>query len=174
MNKRTWILIFICLAVIPFFLFLTPMVDIGASPAAEPVTTEHFQVQWGGTSLDFHSVEGLESRLDVVEYREGLSLSNEPRKVPGNVHHSNIILRRIYKKADNEMWDWYKLAMAGRPEYRDITISILNRKHEPVITFRLSNAWPCAYRGPILFGEEREVALEEMEIAYESLDVEND
>jgi phage tail-like protein len=64
--------------------------------------------------------------------------------------------------------------MEGRPEYRDITIAILDRQHSPVVVYKLSNAWPCAYRGPVLTGNERNLALEEVEIAYEGLRVQID
>lgn len=174
MDKRTLKSTFIGCALIVFILFLTPSANEASSPTTDPVTTDHFQVQWGGSSLEFHSIEGLESRVEVVEYRDGLSPEYAPYKIPGKVQNRNIILRRPYIKADNELWDWYKLSMNGKPEYRDITISILNRSHVPVVTFKISNAFPCAYRGPYLLSTDRQFAMEEVEIAYQAISVEND
>ena len=173
MRKRTFKVFITALAVIPLLLFMTSSVN-SSSQTTEPITTEHFQVQWGGTSLAFHSVEGLESRVEVLEMRDGLSPVYEPRKYPGRIHNSNIILRREYKKGDNELWDWYSYSKDGRPEFRDLTISILNREHEPVVTFKITSAWPCAYRGPVLTANDRQIAIEEVEIAYYSMRVEND
>ncbi len=172
MMKRTIQLFFACLLVMPFILSLTP--SAGSGLADDPITADHFQVQWGGSSMEFHSVEGLESRVEVLEYRDGLSPDYNPTKLPGSVHHSNIILRRAYKEYDNDMWNWYKESLDGEPEYRSITISILDTQHTPTVTFKIAYAWPCAYRGPVLMGNNRQVALEELEITYKSLSVENE
>jgi len=174
MKDRKFSALLVGLLLLPFSLSLTPIAEPPATPLQDPITTDHFQVQWGGTSLKFHSVEGLESHVEIIEYRDGISPDYTPRKIPGRIHNSNIILRRVYTKTDNEMWNWFSLVLNNRPEYRDLTISILDNQHQPVITFKISNAWPCAYRGPVLVGNERQLALEEIEIAHAGMKVEND
>lgn len=174
MRKRMLKFFVLALVVVPVCLLLTSSANSGGS-VSEQVTTDHFQVQWGGTNLGFHSVEGLESRVEVLEYRDGLSPVYEPKKYAGKIHNSNIILRRVYEAQDNELWDWYSSGtLRGTPIYRDLTISILNRSHEPVVTFKITSAWPCAYRGPVLNAHDKQLALEEVEIAYQSMTVEND
>ena len=174
MTKHKIIPILLAIMIIPFALSLAPPVNVApVASSQDPVTTHHFQVEWGGNSLDFHSVEGLESCVEVIEYRDGISPDYNPRKIPGRIHNSNIILRRIIKKSDNEMWEWYSLVLSNMTEYRDLTISILDEQHTPVVVYKIKNAWPCAYRGPLLMGGDRQLAIEEIEIAHNGMTVYN-
>ena len=54
-------------------------------------------------------------------------------------------------------------------ERRDITISLLNEEHAPVITWKVKNAWPSKVQSTDLKAEGNEVAIESMEIVARRL-----
>jgi phage tail-like protein len=54
-----------------------------------------------------------------------------------------------------------------------VTISLLNEKHEPVITWRVQNAFPVKVQASDLKADGNEVAIETLELAHEGLNVVN-
>ncbi len=56
-------------------------------------------------------------------------------------------------------------------ERRDITINLLNENHELVMTWKVKNAFPVRYSGPILNANSNRAAIEELEIAHEGFSV---
>ena len=137
-----------------------------------PLPNYHFKVEWGGTKIGFTEVSGLDFETEVIEYREGSSVIYNKTKQPGLTKYSNITLKRGTFQGDLEFFNWWKENYQA--EYkRDVTISLLNEKHEPIITWKLRNAWPCKVQSTDLKASGNKVAIESMEIAHDGLSVEN-
>ena len=138
-----------------------------------PLPIFHFQVEWGGTSLGFTEVSGLDVETEVIEYRPGNSLNITPGKMSGMLKYSNITLKRGVFKGDNEFFEWIKSAKVGTVERRDLTISLLNEEHEPVVTWSVRNAFPAKIQSPELKSDGNEVAIESIELAHEGINMKN-
>lgn len=134
-----------------------------------PLVKFHFQVEWGGTKIGFTEVSGLDVETEVVEYRDGASPEYSKIKMPGMQKFSNITLKRGTFKSDNEYFKWWNTVKLNTIERRDITISLLNEEHAPVITWKVKNAWPSKVQSTDLKAEGNEVAIESMEIVHEGL-----
>jgi len=141
--------------------------------AEYPLPVFHFQVQWGGTNLGFAEVSGLNIETQMIEYRDGLSPVYSSIKMPGIPKYGNITLKRGILPADNEFYNWLNTTSLNTVERRDLTISLLNENHEPVVTWKATHAFPVKVEGPGLKATGNEVAIESIEIAHEGLTVEN-
>lgn len=139
-----------------------------------PLTTNHFIVEWGGTSVGFTEVLGLSMRLKPIEYREGSSPTYSPQKMPGQPLYNSVILKRGIKSGDNEFYDWLNTAKLNKIERRDLTISLLNENHEPVVIWRLQNAYPIKIEWSDLKANASEPAIESIEITHEGMTVRNE
>ena len=139
-----------------------------------PLVKFHFQVEWGGTSIGFTEVSGLDVETEVVEYRHGASPEYSKIKMPGMQKFSNITLKRGTFESDNEFFVWWNSVKLNTIERRDITISLLNEEHEPVVTWKIKNAWPTKIQPTDLKADGNEVAIETMEIVHEGLTIQND
>ena len=139
-----------------------------------PLVKFHFQVEWGGTKIGFTEVSGLDVETEVVEYRDGASPEYSKIKMPGMQKFSNITLKRGTFKSDNEYFKWWNTVKLNTIERRDITISLLNEEHAPVITWKVKNAWPSKIQSTDLKAEGNEVAIESMEIVHEGLSIQNE
>lgn len=137
-----------------------------------PVSTFHFQVEWGGTRIGFTEVSGLTVELQSIDYREGSSLEYQVSKMPGIPQYSNITLKRGVYRSDNEFFQWLNTVKMNNIERRDITISLLNEEHEPVMVWKIKDAWPCKVEGPSLNSTGNEVAVESIELCHEGLAIE--
>ncbi len=137
--------------------------------ATYPLTKFHFQVQWGGTRIGFTEVSGLDVSLDVIEYRDGASPEFSKIKMPGMAKYSNITLKRGTFSSDNEFYKWLNTVQMTKIERRDVIISLLNESHEPVMVWKVKNAFPVKVQSTDLKADGNEVAIETLELAHEGL-----
>lgn len=139
-----------------------------------PVPKFHFQVEWGASKVGFTEVSGLTVERDLIEYREGSSKEYSKIKMPGLTSYSNITLKRGSIAKDNDFYQWWVSNKLETVDRRDITISLLNEEHEPVITWKVKNAWPLKVESTDLSADDNNVAIETMEIVHEGLTIENE
>jgi phage tail-like protein len=139
-----------------------------------PLPKFHFQVQWGGTKIGFSEVTGLDVETEIIEYRDGASLEYSKLKMPGMQKFANITMKRGVFKADNEFFEWWNTVKLNSIERRDLTISLLNENHEPVMVWKVKNAWPTKISSTDLKADGNEVAIETIELVHEGLKIENE
>ena len=137
-----------------------------------PLPKFHFQVEWGGTKLGFAEVSGLDVETEVIEYRDGIMPEYAKIKMPGMQKYGNLTLKRGLFKSDNEFYDWWNTVKLNTIERRDIVISLLNEEHEPVMTWKVKNAWPVKIQSTDLKADGSDVAIETLELAHEGLSME--
>lgn len=138
-----------------------------------PIPKFHFQVEWGGSKIGFTEVSGLDVEREVIEYRDGSSPEYSKLKMPGLTKFSNITLKRGSFKKDNDFYSWWIVNKLESVERRDVTISLLNEEHEPVITWKVKNAWPSKIQPTDLKSDDNSIAIETMELVHEGLTIEN-
>jgi len=138
-----------------------------------PLTTFHFNVEWNGSRIGFSEVSGLDMSVEPIRYREGSSPSFNPIVMPGIPSFSNVVLKRGVFAGDNDFFTWINTISLNQVERRDLTISLLNEEHNPVMRWKIKNAWPVKLQGPTLNATANEVAIEMLELAHEGVQIEN-
>jgi phage tail-like protein len=141
--------------------------------ATYPLPKFHFQVEWGGTRIGFTEVTGLTIENEVIEYREGSSPEYNKIKMPGMHKFGNITLKRGVFASDNEYFEWLNTVKLNTIERRDLIINLLNENHEPVVVYKVKQAWPVKIQAPDLKSDANEAAIESMELAHEGLVIQN-
>lgn len=141
--------------------------------ATYPIPKFHFQVDWGGTRIGFTEVTGLTIENEVIEYREGSSPEYNKVKMPGLHKFGNITLKRGIFASDNQYFAWLNTVKLNTIERRDVIISLLNENHEPVVVYKVKQAWPVKIQAPDLKSDANEVAIESIELAHEGLMIDN-
>jgi phage tail-like protein len=136
-----------------------------------PLPKFHFLVEWGGSRVGFSEVTGLDMQAEAIEYREGSSPAFHKIKMPGMQKFSNVTLKRGTFEGDKEFYVWMKTINMNKVERRDMTISLLNENHEPVISWKIHNAFPVKVQASDLKADGNEVAIETLELAHEGLDI---
>ena len=139
-----------------------------------PIPKFHFQVEWGGSKIGFTEVSGLDVETEVIEYRDGSSPEYVKTKMPGMQKFSNITMKRGTFQGDNEFYDWWNTVALNTIERRDITISLLNENHEPVVVWKVKNAWPSKVQSTDLKSDGNETAIESIEVAHEGVTIQNE
>lgn len=141
-----------------------------------PLTTLHFEVKWGDSqnTMSFSEVSGLTMESEVVEYRGGADKQLSTRKQPGLKKFSNVTLKRGIAPAEsgNGLFEWYNTIAAGTVTRRPVTVSLLNETRDPVMTWKIRDAWPVKIEGPGLKSTGTDVAIESIEFACEGIEIE--
>jgi phage tail-like protein len=94
-------------------------------------------------------------------------------KMPGLRKFSNITLKRGIVKGDNQFFTWLSTVRLNTVERRNVIVSLLNEAHEPVMVWKVMNAFPVKVEGPQLKASGNEVAIESIELAHEGLELQN-
>ena len=141
-----------------------------AAVRVDPYKNFNFKVEIAGvTSAGFYEVNGLESEVAVIEYREGGDFAT--RKLPGLAKFGNITLKRGVTDS-LELYQWHKKILQGVMDRRDGVITLLDDAKKPVRRWKFSNAFPFKYEGPALNATSSDVAIETLVLCCEGLDLE--
>lgn len=131
----------------------------------------NFLVSVDGREAGFAEVVLPTATIEVIDYRSGNDPTNEPRRLLGTTAYSNAILRRGIT-GSLDLWQWFDGARNGDQERRTVVVTLLRESREPVLTWKLRNCIPVKYVGPTLNATASDVAIEEVELLVERLDVE--
>lgn len=142
--------------------------------AQYPAAVFHFTVAWGGTRVGFSEVTGLNQENQAIEYRDGSFPEYSSIKMPGLRKFSNLTMKRGVVKGDNDLFNWLTTVKLNKVERRDLIISLLDEKHQPLMVWKAANAFPVKVEGPQLKASGNEVAIESIEVAHEGLEVQNE
>jgi phage tail-like protein len=138
-----------------------------------PLAKFYFSVALGDNdAVSFQEVSGLDSEAQPIEYRHGNSPVFSVQKMPGLIKHGNCTLKKGIFVNDSTFWDWHNEIKLNTIERRTVVISLLNEEGDPKTTWMLNNAWPTKISGTDLKSDGNEVAVESVEIAYETLVIE--
>lgn len=138
-----------------------------------PLPKFHFSVQWGGTKIAFTEVSGLNKEMELLEYRYGNSPEFFKQKMPGMVKISNITLKRGIFAGDNEFYDWYNTVAMNLVERRDITITLLDENHAPVVVWQVKDCFIQNLKCTDLKSDVNELGIDTVEIANHGFTMEH-
>lgn len=137
-----------------------------------PLPKFYFAVQLGDdASINFQEVNGLESETKPIEYRHGNSPVFYPIKMPGLGRVGNVTMRKGIFVNDQRFWAWYNEIKMNTIKRRTVVVNLLDETGTPKMVWTLNNAWPTKITGTDLKSEGNEVAVESVEIAFETLTV---
>jgi phage tail-like protein len=138
-----------------------------------PLPKFHFSVEWGGTKIAFTEVSGLNKEMDIIEHRVGSSPEFFKKKMPGLQKLSNISLKRGVFAGDNEFYQWYNTVVMNTVERRNITISLLNENHAPVVVWKVKDCFIVSLKCSDMKADANEAAIDTVEIANHGFTMEH-
>jgi phage tail-like protein len=138
-------------------------------PRHDPYKAFNFRVEIAGlAAASCSAVSGLESEVEVVDYREG-GEELRVRKLPGHHKYANIVLKRGITQ-NLEWWNWHKQVLDRNAQRRNGSVILLDDQGQERVRWNFVNSWPCNYIGPTLDAKSNEVAVETLELAHEGLE----
>ena len=149
--------------------------DESNSGSTWPLPKFRFSVDFGTelTNVGFQEVSGLDKEVQVIEYRASNSPLFSTVKMPGIAKYGNVTMKRGIFVNDNTFWNWMNQNRMGTIARRTVIIRLLNENNEVAMQWTLNNAWPTKITSTDLKSAGTEVAVDSIEIAYESLRIKN-
>lgn len=127
-------------------------------------------VEPAGPDGAFSEVSGLDVSIEVIEYRTGSDKVNSPRKLTGLTTYGDVTLKRGII-GSLRLWEWIEASIRGQAQ-RSVVITLLDEEQNPVMSWKLRNARPVRHVSGPLQGGSSDVAVEELVLAHEGLDIE--
>ncbi len=146
-------------------------------PFTYPFTTFNFEVRLrlGGKGdpvckAEFSECSGLEINLAPKTIREGGN-NRRPIHLVGPVSYGQLTLKRGMT-ADFGLWDWFETVQKGdghgvRASGQVVMLAAARKTQQ--VSFSLSGCLPIKLKVPTLTAKDGQIAIEEMQIAYECL-----
>lgn len=146
-----------------------------ADAAAHPFTTFNFlveiQVKDVGERLchaAFNECDGLEMSVETKTIQEG-GRNSGPVHMAGPVSYSQLTLKRGMT-ANVDLWRWFERVIGGEGGLRgSAEVVMLAADRTEQFRFLLQGCLPVKLKAPALNALDGQLAIEEMQIAYESL-----
>lgn len=116
----------------------------------------------------FAECDGLEMSMEVKTIREGGN-NNQQTRLTGPVSFGQLVLKRGMTKSF-DLWDWFD-AVSKDPKLR-VSVEVVVFAADGVtkrVSFVLSRCVPVKLKAPALNAKDGVIAVEELQIAYESL-----
>lgn len=135
-----------------------------------PPVSFHFKVEFTGieeqeTDMQFQSVSGLSVDIETEEFAEG-GENRFKHKFPVRTKFPNLILKRGMVTS-SKLIDWCRDAIESfQFQPVDLTVKLLNEKHEPLVTWNIVHAYPVKWSVSDLNAEESKLTVETIELAY--------
>lgn len=145
---------------------------------ATPFTAFNFKVRLELEGEDelicegaFSEVSGLEATMEAETIREGGGNGRQIH-LAGPVSYGQLGLKRGMTRGLG-LWRWFRAVQERREARASGEIALLSADRETeVARFRLTGCLPLKIKAPTLDAMDGLVAIEEAQIAYETLDVE--
>ncbi len=119
--------------------------------------------------VSFQEVTGLSTEVTPIEYRHGDSPSFYPIKMPGLGKVGNVTMRKGIFINDTALWDWFNQIKMNTIARLTVVVSLLDETAAPKMVWTLNNAFPIKITGTDLKSEGNEVAVESVEVAFETM-----
>lgn len=136
------------------------LIDLGAGPA-------------DGPQAGFQECSAIGMSVDVIEYRNGNEKENGVRKLTGLARYPDVILKRgIIGSLD--LYQWLNdIRNGNQMAYRTVTVRLMNEDHTTVVQeWKLLRARIIKHVSGPFNARASDVAMEELTLAYERLDME--
>jgi len=129
--------------------------------------------QTDGPEAGFQECSGISMTVDVIEYRNGNDRENNPRKLTGLAKVSDVTLKRGII-GSLSLYNWINQIRNGdQAALRTVTIQLQNEDHTAIVmTWKLLRARIVKHTTGPLNAKGTDVALEELTLAYERLEIE--
>jgi len=126
-----------------------------------------------GPGAGFQECSGIGTSVDVIEYRNGNERENAPRKLTGLNRVNDVTLKRGLV-GSLDLYQWLDQIRNGdAAAIRTVVISLMSEDHSAsVMTWRLLRARIVKHTSGPFNAKGTDVAMEEVTLAYERLELE--
>ena len=134
------------------------------------ITSFRFSVDFllpsGIVPIHFSEVSGLSFNVETETIKEG-GQNEYVQKLPTHPQYTNLVLKKAMD-VDVVLLQWINKAITAFDfSPVPLTISMLSENREPLVSWRVSGAYPVKWEAPNLQADQSNLAIETLEMAYQ-------
>jgi phage tail-like protein len=139
-----------------------------------PLPAFHYRVEIDDLDpVAFAEISGLSIGREIITYKDGLSCTQGAKRMPGLTSDLKFTMKKGIIKADSQLYDWVNSIRLTTVEKKNLTISLMDENGEaPVVTWKVTNAFPVKLDAPSFNAKTNEVAIESLELIADDLKIE--
>jgi phage tail-like protein len=133
----------------------------------------NFEVELGDLRAGFQECSNIGMEVTVAEYRTGDMRENSVQKITGMNKSTDVTLKRgVMGKLDLYQW-LHEIRNGNQSAFKTVVIHLKSEDHsQDVLTWRLHRARIVKHVSGPLNAKGTDVAMEELTLAYERLEME--
>jgi phage tail-like protein len=143
-----------------------------------PLPVYNYRVEIGSDAVAFSEVSGLSIAYETTTYKESPTASGAagPRvmHMPAQVTPAKITLKKgmVRQVSVKTLYDWIKTVQINQIDKKDIFVRLCDEKGDPVISWKVGNAFPTKLDAPTFDAKSNDAAIETMELMADYVAVE--
>ena len=138
----------------------------------QPIAASRFGLSVDGVNIaTFSELQGITTKVDVIEFREATAEGVRISKIPGATAPEGEVKFKMAMGTNLEMNSWLEAAQAGMMDEarKSCSLVMYDAENKPVARFYLENAWPAkCVLSPMRAGG-NDVLQQEWSIVYETI-----
>ncbi len=146
--------------------------------AAYPLPSYNYRVEINGVAVGFSEVSGLSIRRETTTYKESSTGGGDGGPVtmnmPAQAVSPTLTLKKglVRKNSLSTLYAWMSSIQANQVDKKDIYVRLCDESGNPVISWKVLNAFPTALEAPTFSASSNEVAIESMHLMADSIVIE--
>jgi phage tail-like protein len=142
-----------------------------------PLPVYNYRVEIGSEAMAFSEVSGLNIAYEVGVYKESpVAPQAGPRALfyPTQATTTTLTLKKgiIKGVSIKALYGWIQTVQTNQVDKRDIFIRLCDEKGDPVISWKVGNAFPVKLSAPTFDATSNEAAIETMDLVADFITME--
>lgn len=135
-----------------------------------PIPVYRFSVDFGGESVAFSEVSGLDIENEVITYKDCQGVKTMPGMSKSPI---NLTLKKGVLRGDSSFYDWITSTQMNSINKKDISVTLMDEKGEtPLVTWKVFNSFPTKLTAPTFDASTNDVAIDTLELVADHLKIE--
>jgi phage tail-like protein len=143
-----------------------------------PLPAYNYRVEIGNEAVAFSEVSGLSIAYETTTYKESPTESGSPgprvMKMPAQRGDVTVTLKKgvVRGASIKHLYDWIKTVQINQIEKKDIFVRLCDEAGSPVISWKVSNAFPTKLDAPSFNASSNDAAIQSMELKADQVTLE--
>jgi phage tail-like protein len=145
---------------------------------AYPLPVYNYRVEIGSDAVAFSEVSGLSKSYETTTYKESQVESGIPgprvMHMPAQAPASTLTLKKGIVRGASvaALYNWISATQLNQAEKKDIFVRLCDENGDPVISWKVNNAFPTKLEAPAFDANSNDVAVESMELTADDVTME--
>jgi phage tail-like protein len=141
-----------------------------------PLPVYNYRVEIGSDAVAFTEVSGLNIAFEVSTYKESRTEPGAGPRIlymPGQRQMVSITLKKgiVRTKSIAALYNWINTVQINQIEKKDIFIRLCDEKGAPLVSWKVTNAFPTKLDAPTFDAKSNDAAIESMELKADSVTI---